>query len=95
MSNCCDSKHPDHSAQLAKLNRISGQLEGVKKMIHDQRYCVDIMTQLKAVQAATKSVEASILKLHLESCIQNTFNSTNEEDKETKIEELLSLFKKN
>lgn len=95
MSNCCNNTHPDHSSQLTKLNRISGQIDGIKKMIDERRYCPDIMTQLKAIQAAAKAVESSMLKLHLESCVKDAFTSQDEQETQIKIEELIKLFKKN
>ena len=61
---CHQEKHPCHRSQITRLNRIVGQLEGIKKMIDRQQYCVDIVTQLKAVQAATRAVEINILESH-------------------------------
>ena len=54
--------HPDHKKHLPRINRVIGQLEGIKKMIDNKRYCPDIMVQLKAVSSAVKSVETQILK---------------------------------
>ena len=94
MTKCCNSSHPDHSKEISRLNRIAGQIEGIKKMIEDNRYCPDIMTQLKAIQSATKAVESSILQKHLESCVKDAFNSKDKKQTEEKINELVSLFKK-
>ncbi|MRN79977.1 metal-sensitive transcriptional regulator, partial [Brucella sp. 10RB9210] len=49
--------HPCHSKHLSKLNRVAGQVEAIKKMINENRYCVDIMTQIKAARSALKAVE--------------------------------------
>tara|TARA_B100000900_G_C20521394_1_gene692316 strand:+ start:200 stop:424 length:225 start_codon:yes stop_codon:yes gene_type:complete len=73
---------------------MSGQIDGIKKMIEDRRYCVEILTQLKAVQSAAKAVEGNILKRHIESCVKDTFVANNASDREKKIDELLNLFKK-
>jgi hypothetical protein len=54
-------KHADHTSDLQRLRRISGQVEGIKKMIEDQRYCTDILNQTKAVRSALKALEVSIL----------------------------------
>lgn len=86
--------HPDHKKHLPRINRIIGQLDGIKKMIGSKRYCPDIMVQLKAVSSAVKSVESQILKTHLEHCIKDAFNQNNKVDHKEKINELLDLFKK-
>ena len=82
--------HPDHSKELARLNRISGQLEGVKRMIEERRYCPEILIQLRAIRSAVRAVESNILKTHLQSCVAQSFAS--DADREQKIEELKKLF---
>lgn len=82
----------DHSDNIPRLNRILGQVEGIKKMIDDKRYCTDILMQLRAVRSAIKSVESNILQKHLHHCVAQSFNSNKEKDK--KIEELKMLFDK-
>lgn len=80
---------PCHMENMPRLNRISGQIEGVKKMIEDGRYCPDIITQLRAVRSAVKAVESNILKKHLQHCVAQSFTDA---DKDKKIEELKMLF---
>ena len=82
----------DHSDNLPRLNRIIGQVEGVKKMIEDKRYCTDIIMQIRAVRSALKSVESNILQKHLQHCVAQSF--TTQEDRSQKIEELKALFDK-
>lgn len=60
-------------------------------MIEDRRYCVDILTQLKAAQAALRNVEAEVMESHLRSCIQDTFNAKDPKNMEKKIKELIKL----
>ncbi|MDR1453739.1 MAG: metal-sensitive transcriptional regulator [Candidatus Margulisbacteria bacterium] len=84
--------HPSHAGQIARLNRISGQLDGVKKMITDRRYCPEILIQLKAVRSALRSVESNILQSHLESCVAESFADRRERAK--KIEEIKTLLDK-
>lgn len=84
-------EHPNHSAVLIRLNRAAGQIKGVSAMIEEKRYCVDILTQLKAVQAALRSVEAEVMEGHLRSCIQDAFASKNARNMEEKIQELIKL----
>ena len=62
MSEC---KHPSHNEQLPRINKIIGQLNGIKKMIEENRYCPEIITQLKAVSSACQSTEALLLEKHL------------------------------
>ena len=91
MNNC---KHPDYTEHLPRINKIIGQLNGIKKMIDDNRYCPDIITQLKAVSSACHSVEAVLLEKHLESCVYKAFHSDDKENQAQKIKELTKLYKK-
>lgn len=83
---------PSHTATLKRLARIGGQIEGIKRMIEDNRYCPDILTQTAAVRAAVKAVESEVLQRHIAHCVQHAF--TNGEDAKPKIDELLEIFKK-
>lgn len=91
--NCCDGNvvHPDYSSELSRLNRIAGQVEGVKKMVSERRYCPDILVQLRA---AVNAVEANILEAHLDACVTDAFNSDNKQDKKKKMDELKELYRK-
>ena len=94
MSEPCDThQHPDHKKQISRLNRISGQLAGIKKMIEGQRYCPDILRQLRAARSAIRSLENNILETHLTNCVVDAFSSTNKQEKNKKIAELTELFK--
>lgn len=95
-NNCCDkmSEYPDHSKLLPNLNRIAGQIEGIKKMIAERRYCVDILQQLKSAKSAMSGVEVSILEDHMDSCVTASFNSKNEKEKMKKISELKDLYRR-
>lgn len=94
--NCCDkmSEYPDHSKLLPNLNRIAGQIEGIKKMIAERRYCVDILQQFKSVKSAIGGVEGKMLEAHMDSCVTATFNSKNEKEKMKKISELKDLYRR-
>lgn len=85
-------KYTDHSKELPRLNRIIGQLDGIKKMIENEKNCIDILFQLKAVRSAIKSLEGQILEDHLKHCVLQSFDSNS--DRNTKIEELVELFKR-
>jgi DNA-binding FrmR family transcriptional regulator len=88
-----DASHPSHYNEIPRLNRAIGQMEGVRKMIENRRYCPEILLQLKAVRSAVKSIESNILKTHLESCVAGSFEDKNERDKKiAEIKELLDRF---
>lgn len=93
---CCssDSPHPSHRNQLSRLNRISGQVEGVKRMIDEQRYCPEILTQLRAIRSAVKSLESEVLKTHLNTCVVDVLSSNNKKKRAEQIEELTEIFQK-
>ena len=84
---------PNHADNLPRLNRISGQIDGIKKMIEEERYCLDIVNQIKAVRSALKSVEKNILQKHIKHCVAASFKASKTEQ-EQKINELISLFDK-
>lgn len=86
--------HPCHRHELPKLNRIAGQIEGVKRMIEEHRYCPDIITQLRAARAAIRRVEADILESHLKSCVVDALAGGDEKETERKIKELKDLFQR-
>ncbi len=94
MENCCDEKHPNYEKYVPRINKISGQLNGIKKMIQDKRYCPDIITQLKAVSSACQSLEIIMLQKHLETCVIEAFNSKNKKKQSEKIQELTDLYKR-
>lgn len=76
---------------LQSLKISKGQIEGIIKMIEDERYCVDISNQIIAVQSLLKKANALILKQHLKHCVKEAFLENNEEEK---IEEIMDLFNK-
>lgn len=92
--NCEDKEHPSHEKQLPRLNRIAGQVEGVKKMIKERRYCPDILTQLHAIRSAVRNLEIQILDSHLSQCVTETFQLKDQEKQKQKIEEIRQLIKK-
>ena len=94
---CCSARHKatPRSAELQadvqkRLNRIIGQLGGVKAMIDDNRYCGDVLIQLAAVDAAVKSVSRLVLQNHLETCVVEQIQQGNTEI----VDEVMSLFKR-
>ena len=83
--------NPSHEEQVKRLNKIEGQIKGIRKMIEDRRYCVDILTQTKAVTAAIKKVEQQILETHIQHCLKNAITSKKEDEVQEKIQEIMKL----
>jgi len=86
------TSHPSHKSQLSRLNRAAGQIDGIRRMIEEDRYCVDILAQLKAVRSALKSIELSVLETHMHACLKQS--ADNDALRQEKIDEILSLLKK-
>ena len=78
-------------SQLARLGRIEGQVRGVARMIEEERYCIDVLTQIRAVRAALDKVEQETLSDHLQHCVAHAFHAGSERDRQTKIEELIEV----
>ncbi|MGN6711925.1 DNA-binding transcriptional regulator, FrmR family [Anaerocolumna jejuensis DSM 15929] len=79
-------------ARLLKTAR--GQIDGLLKMVEDDRYCIDISNQLSATQAILQKVNNEIIQSHLKSCVKDSFERGSEEDKDEKIEEIVKLLDK-
>ena len=77
-----------------RLARIEGQVRGLSKMIADDRYCIDVLTQVKAVQAALKRCEAELLKDHADHCLAEAIASDDLAEREQKVAELIDLLAK-
>lgn len=84
-------KHASHSEQLPRLRRIEGQVGGVIRMVEEQRYCVDLLTQLRAVRAAVRRVEESILREHVEQCVVDAARRGRRAEQQARIDELLDV----
>ncbi len=83
---------PETSASsTARLSRIVGQLRGVIRMIEQDRYCIDVVTQLLAVRAALVKVEELILRDHVATCVDDAVTSGDQREQRRKIDELMSV----
>lgn len=91
---CCDKKtyRNDEEKKIInnRINRIEGQLKGIKKMIQEDAYCNDVLVQLSAIENSVKSLSNHVLEKHLYSCVTKDLENGNLEI----IDELISLFKK-
>jgi len=79
---CVKHKHRDDKEQrdlLNRLNRIEGQIRGIRNMVEEERYCVDILTQVSAVQAALNGFNKILLANHIKTCVTDSVRSGDEE----------------
>jgi DNA-binding FrmR family transcriptional regulator len=74
-----------------RLTRIEGQVRGLSRMVADDRYCIDIVTQIAAVRAALRRLEEEILRDHISHCVEHAIASGNKADQRRKIEELMAV----
>ena len=74
-----------------RLGRIEGQVRGLSKMVEEDRYCIDIVTQISAVRAALRRVEEEVLRDHVAHCVEHAISSGNKADQREKIAELMDV----
>jgi CsoR family transcriptional regulator, copper-sensing transcriptional repressor len=74
-----------------RLKRIEGQVRGIARMIDEDRYCIDVLTQIRAVRAALRGVEDELLKDHVEHCVEGAITSGNNAEQRRKVQELLTV----
>ena len=82
------------SKLLNRLNRIEGQVRGIVRMVDDDRYCIDVLTQVQAVRAALVRVETEMLKSHLDHCIEGAIISGDRDEQRRKASELIELLER-
>lgn len=76
---------------IGRLNRIGGQVTGIRRMIEEDRYCVDILTQTAAVIAAIKTVESIVMENHLNTCVAEAMRSNDPAEQREKVDEVMSI----
>ena len=76
-------------AMIKRLHRIEGQVRGIERMVDEERYCIDILTQIGAVSTALDSLAQKLLEDHANHCVAGALAAGNREDAETKTRELL------
>jgi len=76
---------------LTRLKRIEGQVQGIQRMVEEEKYCVDILLQLSAVQGALTQVSRLLFARNIESCVKEALTSGTKEDRSRKIEELVDV----
>lgn len=79
---------------LNRLRRIEGQIRGIARMVDEDRYCIDVLTQIQAVRAALSRVESAMLKNHLGHCIEAAIVGGNASEQRKKAAELIQLLER-
>jgi len=79
------------ASTVQRLNRIEGQVRGLARMVEDERYCIDIVTQIGAVRAALRRVEEEILRDHVSHCVAHAIASGDKADQRRKVAELMDV----
>jgi len=82
------------ASSLKRLNRIEGQVRGLSRMVEEDRYCIDIVTQISAVRAALRRAEEEILTDHVAHCIEDAIASGNKSEQRRKVAELTSVLRR-
>ena len=80
------------AAALKRLGRIEGQVRGLARMVEQDRYCIDVVTQIGAVRAALRKVEEEVLRDHVGHCVEGAIASGNKSQQRRKIAELMDVF---
>jgi DNA-binding FrmR family transcriptional regulator len=80
----------DKEALIKRLHRIEGQVRGIERMVEEERYCVDILTQISAVSTALESVSVKLLEDHVRHCVADALAAGDSETAEEKSEDLLA-----
>ena len=91
--NCCRHKHRDdgeYNDLMNRLSRIEGQVRGIKTMVEEERYCVDIMTQVMAATSALNAFNKKLLENHIQTCVVEDIRQGNLES----VEELCGTIQK-
>jgi DNA-binding FrmR family transcriptional regulator len=79
---------------LTRLRRIEGQVRGIQRMIEEERYCLDVLTQISAVHESLRKVSERLLRAHLEHCVTSAVSSGDPQRARTIYDELADLFNK-
>ncbi|MBM6755407.1 metal-sensing transcriptional repressor [Collinsella tanakaei] len=85
-------------ADRARITRLlktaRGQIDGILRMVEDDRYCVDISTQLMATESLLARINADVLKAHMEGCVRTAMETGDEQEKEDKLKEIEAIIDK-
>jgi DNA-binding FrmR family transcriptional regulator len=86
---------PDAKTSVMKrLQRIEGQVRGLARMVEDDRYCIDVVTQISAVRAALRRAEEEVLKDHVAHCVEHAIASGDKREQRRKVAELMDVLER-
>lgn len=85
------SYQKDKADLLSRLRKIEGQVRGLQRMVEEEKYCIDVLTQIASVRAATDKVGLIILNDHIRGCVRDAVRKT---DDDTQIEELIKALER-
>jgi CsoR family transcriptional regulator, copper-sensing transcriptional repressor len=94
MSESTPGYHPRKQALIARMRRIEGQVRGIERMISEDRYCIDVLTQIAAVSTALESVALEVLDRHVESCVSDALSAGDQQQAQEKSAELLQAVRR-
>jgi DNA-binding FrmR family transcriptional regulator len=87
-------RRDDKPQLITRLNKIEGQVRGIRRMVEEGRYCIDVLTQISAARAALAKVESEMLKGHLDHCIEGAIARGDADDQRAKARELIELLER-
>jgi CsoR family transcriptional regulator, copper-sensing transcriptional repressor len=86
-----DMTQASKTSVLKRLSRIEGQVRGLTRMVEEDRYCIDIVTQISAVRAALRKAEEEVLRDHIAHCVEHAIVSGDADEQRRKIAELMEV----
>lgn len=84
----------DHERVTRLLKTARGQIDGILRMVEDDRYCIDISTQLMATESLIARINADVLKAHIEGCVRMAANVGTQEERDEKLAEIATVIDK-
>ncbi|EQC52439.1 metal-sensitive transcriptional regulator [Bacteriovorax sp. DB6_IX] len=87
-------KGADNKSLLNRCKRVEGQVRGITAMLDSEKYCIDILTQIKAARSALKSLELEILENHMNHCVKDAVSSGSDKDVQAKVDEIMHLLRR-
>jgi len=89
-----DGHTTEHRENLDRLARAEGQVRGIRRMIEEGAYCIDIVTQIQAVESALGAVARRVLQKHIDHCVADAMRSGTESEADEKVEELMRVLER-
>jgi DNA-binding FrmR family transcriptional regulator len=94
MENLIMMNKEEKARAVSRLKRIEGQIRGIQKMVEEDRYCIDILSQTASIVSALRGVEDQIMQQHLNTCVSDAMKSDDTNLKNEKVNEVMSVLSK-